>query len=325
MSMPRILLILTVILFSFIGIASLAKSKKSSVVEHDLTLGEIEIQLEPESSREPVAVAISTPVLETPIKQEGLPEANRIDELFNTGEPKFPIVETVAYKSKVEWNPGRPAWISDYARHYNTSRHFIARSLNGHPDYMKQDVGTGDRFNVFKEGKNIEFYLLIDILTSKLWFYYLDLDTNERVLMKTYQVGLGRPDPKRPSGSLTPLGKFSLGDKIAIYKPKTISFHNGEKTEMIRIFGTRWIPFDKEISGTTAPARGLGIHGLPWVTNDKGELVEDLDSLGGYKSDGCIRLRTEDIEEIFAIVITKPTTVELVRGFHTADLPGIEK
>ena len=103
-------------------------------------------------------------------------------------------------------------------------------------------------------------------------------------------MGLGRVDPSRQSGLLTPLGKYSLGDKIAIYKPKMTGFHNGQKVEMMRIFGTRWIPFAKEVADTTQPAKGFGIHGVPWKMNEKAQGVEDKSSLGKYQSDGCIRL-----------------------------------
>ena len=85
---------------------------------------------------------------------------------------------------------------------------------------------------------------------------------------------------------------------------------------MIKVFGTRWIPFEKEIESCTAPAAGIGLHGVPWVPNSQGELVEDSSSLGKYESDGCVRLATQDIEEIFAIIITRPTTIELVKDFY---------
>ena len=63
-------------------------------------------------------------------RMDDVPEADRVDELFNRQDPKFPIVETIPYRSRVAWQKGRPAWLSDYAAHYKTSRHFIARSLN---------------------------------------------------------------------------------------------------------------------------------------------------------------------------------------------------
>lgn len=274
----------------------------------------------------PVAAPVVKPVVKQPEvkKSDDLPDANRIGQLFALDASKLPIVETVSYTSRVPWLKGRPAWIADYASYFETSRHFIARSLNKKRDYFSQKVGPGDKFNVFKKECQLRFHLLIDLSRSKMWFYYLNGD--ERVLLKTYRVGIGRPDSQRQSGYLTPVGTYELGEKIAIYKPGTMGFFQEQKTEMIRVFGTRWIPFEKEIAGCTEAAKGLGIHGAPWKADPvSGQLVEDLSKIGQYDSDGCIRLAQEDMEEIFAIIITKPTTVELVKDFRDAKLPGVEK
>lgn len=339
MTFPKFILGVTVVLFTAIGIAAVLKKTKSppKAAAVAKTKAPIEIDLEKEilaekpktktSTKKNVA-SIKTPSIQIEIKKEGekaLPHVNRIEQLFTKSDSKLPIVETITYRSRVPWQKGRPAWLSDYATYYSTSRHFIARSLNGKPDYFKQDIAEGDRFNVLRKDKNINFYLLVDTTLPRLWLYYIDLDTNERVLLKDYGVGLGREDQSKASGLLTPRGKYTLGSKIAIYKPKMTGFHNGQKIEMIKVFGTRWIPFDQEISDTTAPAKGFGLHGVPWKLNDKGELVEDLDSIGKFLGDGCIRLATSDIEELFAIIITKPTIIELVKDFHEAKLPGIEK
>lgn len=266
----------------------------------------------------PVAV-VSAP--EAPALTEDLPEADCIDQLFVTDSSKLPFVETVAYTSRVPWIQGRPAWIADYASHYETSRHFIARSLNRKCDYLTQKVSPGDRFNVFRKDKNIQFHLLIDLSRCKLWFYCVDPDQKERILLKTYRVGVGRVDPKRKSGFLTPVGKYSLGEKVAIYKPGTMGFYQEDKVEMVRVFGTRWIPFEKEVDGCSESAKGLGLHGAPWIEDlDTHELKEDIAKIGKYDSDGCIRLSSADIEEIFSIVITKPTVVELVKDFRDAKL-----
>ncbi|NGX43891.1 MAG: hypothetical protein KR126chlam5_00222 [Candidatus Anoxychlamydiales bacterium] len=256
---------------------------------------------------------------------ENLPDADLIDRLFVTDSSRLPIVDTVTYTSRAPWMQGRPAWIADYASHYSTTRHFIARSLNRKADYFTQKVAQGDRFNVLRDDKNIKFHLLIDINRSKLWFYYFDEDTNERALLKTYNVGLGRKETKRESGFLTPKGKYTLGSKVAIYKPNTIGYFQDNKIEMIKVFGTRWIPFDQEVENCTEVSKGLGIHGAPWVESSSGELVEDRSKIGKQDSDGCIRLFAEDIEEIFSIVISRPTTIELVDDFHDAKLPGVEK
>ena len=358
MTLPKILAVVALVLFSTIGIAALVKKNKNKGADHPAKVaGAIEIDVsdakpqevkvirpqpaKPQPQIQPTAQGMQAGGMQAMVQpkppippkpdnkglkgERALPKADRVAELFNRGEPKLPIVETITYRSRVPWQKGRPAWLSDYATHHATSRHFIARSLNGKADYFKQNVAEGDRFNVIRSDKNLQFYLLIDTTQCKLWLYYVDLDTHERVLIKDYAVGLGRPEASRVSGNLTPLGKYELGSRIAIYKPKMMGVHNGQKVEMIRVFGTRWIPFEKEISETTAPAKGFGLHGVPWKANDKGELVEDISSLSKHLSDGCVRLSTKDIEEIFAIIITKPTVVELVRNFEDAKLPGKEK
>ena len=265
MTYPKLLGIISIILFSLIAFLAYSKSGKSNAPSKPIKISQVNqgtpivVELEHDvkviSQAQPVFAAPAPKAIvlekasikdlqesqniEKVVIQEKLPEANRVQELFNKGDPKLPIVETITYKSRVPWQKGRPAWLSDYASYYSTSRHFIARSLNGKPDYFKQDVAEGDRFNVLRKDKNINFHLLIDVSRCKLWLYYVDLDKNERVLLKNYTVGLGRIDTSKTSGLLSPLGKYSLGNKIAIYKPKMLGYHNGQKVEMIRIFGSR--------------------------------------------------------------------------------------
>ncbi|MGK5594235.1 MAG: L,D-transpeptidase [Parachlamydiaceae bacterium] len=335
MSLAKILLITAIILFGLIGGAAFfKKSKKQDPISYDptpeLVVEEIELAQDflpnsakstpPSSQKEEEPLqeqTTETPTDDLNISVDQDDEEDRIEEFFNRVDPRLPIVETLTYKSRVNWLKGRPAWLSDYAAHYETSRHFIARSLNGKPDYLKQDIAEGDRFNVLRKDLNYQFHLVIDISTCKMRFYYIDLDSKDRVLLKTYRVSLGRSDSKKASGLLTPLGRYEVGSKVAIYKPNVMGFHKGQRIEMIRTFGTRWIPFEKEISDCTEPAKGFGLHGVPWV-QEGNKLVEDSASLGKYESDGCIRLATPDIEEIFAIIITKPTTVELVKNFSQA-------
>jgi hypothetical protein len=151
-----------------------------------------------------------------------------------------------------------------------------------------------------------------------MWFYYVDLDRNEKVLLKTYRVGLGSKDEKALSGTITPLGKFLLGDKIASYKPGIMGFFQNERIEMIQVFGTRWLPFKGLDSDQDAFAKGYGIHGAPMFFDEKNEqLVEKRESIGKYESSGCIRLLQEDVEEIYSIVVTRPTTVEIVKEIKT--------
>lgn len=322
MSLPKVLGTITVLLFVLIAITALLKDKPVEEVSDSA----IPIEVDLTYSQEQVSLPESNITGFWGRDSVGLPDADRVEEFFNVGQPQFPIVETVTYKSHVSWMRGRPAWLVDYAAHYDTSRHFIARSLNGKTDYITQKVANGDRFNVLRTGKNINFYLLVDVSRCRMWFYYLDLDTHERMLVKTYEVGIGRTNPKQASGLLTPLGKYTLGSNIAVYRPKMMGHHQGKKVEMVQVFGTRWIPFDHELEGCTAPARGLGIHGAPWVRDPASQqLAEDRNGVGAYVSDGCIRLYTEDMEELFSIIITRPAVLELVQDFRDAHLPGEER
>lgn len=328
MSTAKYFILGAVVVFSVIGYVGYKKKapqENTVIIATAPPIQEIPLpeKKPPRSSAPPVAIA---PVIAPQTSSDTLSSVDRIHQLFTLDSSKLPIVETISYTSRVPWLKGRPAWISDYASHYETSRHFIARSLNKKVDYFSQKVGPGDRFNVFKKDKNLRFHLLIDLAKSKMRFYYIDLDTNERTLLKTYQVGLGRIDSQKKSGYLTPTGKYELGEKIAIYKPGTMGIFQEKKAEMIRIFGTRWIPFDKELENCSECAKGFGIHGAPWTTDPiTGQLVEDKSKIGKYDSDGCIRLSQEDMEELFAVVITKPTTVELVHDFADAKLQGVEQ
>lgn len=329
MTFPKFLIVFAVVLFGVIGTMAIFKKKNSSATASPVTPSKpVEISLNPDNqsvipaSKEPLVVqnqVLATPAkLNTPVSSVDLPDADRIEEFFSTHGPKLSIVETITYKSHVPWQKGRPAWLSDYAMHYQTSRHFIARSLNGKPDYLTQEIKEGDQFNVLRKEKPFQFYLLVDTSRCKMWFYYIDLESKEKVLLKTYQVGLGRLDSSKTSGLLTPLGKYSLGSRITTYKPKLMGTYQGKKTEMITVFGTRWIPFDKEIGKCTAPAKGFGIHGTPWKVQTNGVLADSKDGIGKYESDGCIRLATDDVEELFAIIVTRPTVIDIVRDFSEA-------
>ena len=287
MSFPRLFAVGSIALFLLIGlVAGVRKlSLKPQAPTQELTLSGPNL----EASGETAAVDL-------------------VPLLFTTGEDKLPFVETVTYESAVPWLKGRPAWIGDYASHFATSRHFIARSLNGRPDYFTQKISPGQKFNVFRKDKNFSFFLIADLSRCKMAFYLIDVDANKRFLLKTYTIGVGKP-------GTTPVGQFTLGDKIGVYKPGIMGTLQNQEVEMIRLFGTRWIPFDK----------GLGLHGAPWAQDlHSGEWVETKGFVGTAGSDGSLQLSRVDMEELFSIVITRPTILEIVPRFEEAYLPGIE-
>lgn len=346
MSFPRMLLIGSIALFGVIGTTKVIKKfrtptqeKAQEVAELQASPAQQEQHKEEMKPFEQVAALPQTPVFAQTSPQEGksaepavlaepvdgFPQCDRIQQLFSPGANKLPIVETITYTSHVPWLKGRPAWVGDYAQYYKTSRHFIARSLNKKADYFSQKVAPGQKFNVFKKGKNLQFHLLVDLSRRQMGFYYIDLDANQRVLLKTYKVGVGKLDDSKESGSLTPLGKFSLDSRVAVNKPGDMGYFQGQKVEVVNVFGSRWIPIKDVLEGATGSHRGIGLQGAPWEKQGEGKYIERRDTVGEYVSGGCIRLYREDIEELFSIVISKPTVLEIVQDFRLAKLPGIEE
>lgn len=319
LAIGRILLIGSTALFAAIAITAVIKKNRAD--EKQITGQEKQAS---SSVIMPPKIESKKPYTKPIFLKGDLPCVDRIYQLFSKNPTsQFPIVETISYSSAVSWLAGRPAWLNDYADYYQTSSYFILRSLGAKGDDSQQRIVEGNRFNVFRRDKKIEFYLLVDISRCKMGFYYLDVGTNERVLLKTYFIGLGRLDESKPSGSLTPLGRYILGKRVTTYQLESKGIYQNKMLEMVTVFGTHWIPFEQEI-GFSESVKGYGLQGSPWVMDSNGQLVEDLACIGGYSSNGCIRLASKDIEEIFAIVITKPTFIEIVKNFGEATLPGIE-
>ena len=116
--------------------------------------------------------------------------------------------------------------------------------------------------------------------------YTLSLYLNEK-LYRVYKVGVGRQDR-------TPVGVFEILNKSrepSWAPPGREPLPYGHPDNII---GTRWMGL-KPIEGTDPYIRGYGIHG-----------TVDPDSVGTPSSAGCVRLRNEQVEELFDF-IPEPT------------------
>ena len=138
MALPRTLLISTVVLFGLIGVVALIKKRSASREAVEETVQNV--SLETGRVNDPISNALTESARNQSDPGSEIPEVDRIWQLFALDSSKLPIVETISYTSRVPWLKDRPAWIADYATHYATSRHFIARSLNRKPDYFTQKV-----------------------------------------------------------------------------------------------------------------------------------------------------------------------------------------
>ncbi|HXF29488.1 MAG TPA: L,D-transpeptidase [Chlamydiales bacterium] len=339
MTLPRIFVVVTLLLFGAIGFLAINKKKSKNPETTSCSVAtssaktnakafegqpiEIDLkQLAPQAKSMKQEVVVSQP---QPLKRlpadSSLPEVDNTHLLFQKNSP-FSFVETLRYKSRVAWKQGKAAWLVDYAMHYQTPVDFIARSINGRPEYTVPQISEGQTFNVLKRESDVSFSLVLDLGRCRMWLYAVDPETESATLIKTYHVGLGRLDQTKTSGSLTPLGTYKIGGRVAVFKPKMMGMHRMKKVELIRVFGTRWIPFESEIGNCTEPAKGYGIHGIPWAFNEaKNVLHDDDSSIGGYESDGCVRLKTKDMEELYSIISTRGAMIQIVRDVQQAQLP----
>ena len=123
MAAARYFLIGGVVLFGVIGAIGWLKREPKQQQEVPL-VQEISLS-ETAPVKTPAIPLIAKPVTQAPAdspSEIGLPEVDRIQQLFAHDSSKLPIVETVSYTSRVPWLKGRPAWIADYASHFETSR-----------------------------------------------------------------------------------------------------------------------------------------------------------------------------------------------------------
>jgi lipoprotein-anchoring transpeptidase ErfK/SrfK len=158
------------------------------------------------------------------------------------------------------------------AKKYNISYAFIMRINNKSRTLIK----IGERLKILKG----EISLLVDksdyTLTILLNGHYI----------KQYPVGIGKSDK-------TPVGEFIVDNKLVNptwYAPEEGVYPFGHPKNVL---GTRWIGFEDKND-----LYGYGIHG-----------TADPDSIGKDMSNGCIRMKNEDVEELYDFVKSKTRVV----------------
>jgi lipoprotein-anchoring transpeptidase ErfK/SrfK len=154
------------------------------------------------------------------------------------------------------------------ANKFDTSYAFIMR-INKKPRTL---IRVGERLKVL----NGKLSLLVDKSD-----YTLTILLNGHFI-KQYPVGIGKSNK-------TPVGVFIVDNKLinpTWYSPDGVYEYGDPKN----VLGTRWIGFEDKDG-----FYGYGIHG-----------TADPSSIGKEMSNGCIRLRNSDVEELFDFV--KPKT-----------------
>lgn len=157
------------------------------------------------------------------------------------------------------------------ASKYNTTYELVML-VNRKP---RTNIRVGERLKII-EGT-------FDILVDKS-DYKMTLLLNDHYV-KQYDIGTGKNDK-------TPVGEFEIAEKMI--EP---TWYSGDGVYPYgtpeNVLGTRWIGF-KDKPGYY----GFGIHG-----------TADPESIGKSESNGCVRLRNEDVEELFVFVTDKTKVV----------------
>lgn len=161
--------------------------------------------------------------------------------------------------------------LAKIAKKFNTTYAFIMRINNKSRTLIK----IGERLKILKG----ELSLLVDKSD-----YTLTILLNGHFI-RQYPIGIGKSDK-------TPVGEFIVDNKLinpTWYSPEGVYQYGHPKN----VLGTRWIGFEDRND-----LYGYGIHG-----------TANPDSIGRNMSNGCIRLRNENVEELFDFVKTKTRVV----------------
>jgi len=144
-------------------------------------------------------------------------------------------------------------------------------------------------------------FVLVNKNLNALWHY------SDGQLVKAYRVATGRqtqgPAPTADdykTNFFTPEGIFEIAEftKNKAYnalKPGDRSYPGGDPNNPL---GTRWMGFS--VYGWD----GTGVWGIHGTS--------EPDKIGTWASDGCIRMRTEQAEELFGLLQGKRVTLQIV-------------
>jgi lipoprotein-anchoring transpeptidase ErfK/SrfK len=161
--------------------------------------------------------------------------------------------------------------LAKIAKKFNTSYAFIMRINNKSRTLIK----IGERLKILKG----ELSLLVDKSD-----YTLTILLNGHFI-RQYPIGIGKSDK-------TPVGVFVIDNKLinpTWYSPEGVYPYGHPKN----VLGTRWIGFEDRND-----LYGYGIHG-----------TADPNSIGKNMSNGCIRLKNKNVEELFDFVKAKTRVV----------------
>lgn len=167
----------------------------------------------------------------------------------------------------------------------------IAKKFKTTVEAIQKSNGMEPSNPIIFPGKTLYIYTgewTVKVKKDKFQLYLYD----GKSIFKIYKIGIGRQD-RTPSGDFI----ISTKQKEPIWYNEGRAIPYGSKENVL---GTRWMAL-KPIGETNTNLRGYGIHGT-W----------EPDTVGTKASNGCIRMKNEDVNELFSILPyrTKVTILE---------------
>lgn len=143
---------------------------------------------------------------------------------------------------------------------------------------------------------NGPFHAVVSKSAFRMDLYLVDPADGQRIYIRSFAVGLGADDS-------TPLGDWVIKPRSKVENPAWTNPRTGEhfkREDPANPIGEFWMALEG-LSRETASLSGYGIHG-----------TVEPDSIGTQSSMGCIRLRDEDIAQVYYMFWEGDTTVKVV-------------
>jgi len=143
---------------------------------------------------------------------------------------------------------------------------------------------------------NGPFHAVVTKSAYRMDLYLKDPADGQMLYIRSFAVGLGADDS-------TPLGNFVVRPRSKVVNPGWTNPRTGEtfsRDDPKNPIGEFWMGLEG-VQLETASLAGYGIHG-----------TIDQDSIGTQSSMGCVRLRDEDIAQVFYMLWEGETTVKIV-------------
>lgn len=216
------------------------------------------------------------------LDQNNLPRAQQILQKMRDAKEEYPELRTAWFTLTMKqlFSPTITEMPKSeyYVVQQGDTLDGIARRFSTTAELLEESNGVDPRrLQIGKRLKIVTGKFRLKISKSKNMLQLL----SEDVVLNEYPIGTGK-------FGKTPVGAFKISDKVKeppwFKDGRSIPYGDPEN-----VLGTRWMKLES-IDGQKE-LTGYGLHG-----------TDDESSIGKQSSEGCIRLKNRDVEELYKIV-----------------------